>query len=163
MPIPGSTILNDRTKRTNFVVELFTTAVRRWTPYPGGLTVAAVAYTYVSGLEISEIRESRDGSSIIECTLRILNLNNIATPLVTDAANVKKRVLVQRVWFNSNWAQDTVETWFDGFLGRPSFEGNYVALQCRVDDGRRGRSPYRDYATLMTSHTPPAPNAKLIV
>jgi hypothetical protein len=53
--------------------------------------------------------------------------------------------------------------WFIGKLGKPSFKGSKVQIVCHANVGRRGKSPRTPSRSLMTSHTPPAPGARLTV
>lgn len=146
--------------RRNFVVEIQTATPRRWTPFPGGLTVNSVAYTEVKDLEISNITKSLDGGSNVTCTLLIGNLDNLATDLVNNAANKRAIVIIRRVWFNTSWQQVDSDLFFQGRLARPYFSGTAVGLDCRMYEGRKGNSPNTKWSTVLTSHTPPAPNTK---
>ncbi len=164
-------ILGNRRTRTNIVVEIQTPVVRRWCPFPGGLTVGGNLYTHVS-MDVSGIEETADGSTGLSCELAILNVSQLASPLVLDSANRSAPVIIRRVWFDPTitppaWAEDpdaaqiASEVWLDGRLGGCRFAGNRVIVPCQADLGRRGRVPAYKSADLMTSHKPPEPGLKL--
>jgi hypothetical protein len=161
--------LSDPTQRTNFIVEILTTPPRRYTPYRGltadhqlrGLIVSP-AYYRTADITVPGIEE-KDSVGPITLTISIGNADNKATDLVANSANLRKRINISKVHFNADasaaWAGSPptvrgIEPWFEGFLGRPRFRGEYVDITCHADLGRRGKTPRTMSRSLMTSHTP---------
>jgi len=147
--------------RRNFVVEILAPTPRRWTPYRGltaagqrGLVVSSVYYS-TQHIEIAEFTQE-DAPAPPTITLKIGNAKNIATDLVSNAANYRAVITVTEVVFNSSFAITSTKPWFIGRTGRPMLDGELVTIECRADVGRRGLSPSVESKTLMTSHTPPA-------
>jgi len=149
----------------NVIVEILTPTPRRWTSYRAvasnglhGLIVASVFYS-TRHLEIPDLTEE-DSPSPVSLSLTIGNADNLATDLVSDAANRRAVITITKVKFDASWNITTTEVWFTGLLGRPAFDGPLVVIQCHADMGRRGPSPSKQSKTLMTSHTPPAAGTK---
>lgn len=165
--------LGDREQRTNFIVELLTPTPRRWTNYRGrasngqrGLVIGAVYYRAYD-VTIPAIDES-EGVGPIFVDLVIANANNLSTALVSDSANLGKRITITKLHFHdATWDEATQPTsieqqpWFEGFTGSPAFQGENVIIKCRADMGRRGASPKTESRTLMHSHTPPPQGHRL--
>jgi hypothetical protein len=224
------TLMAQTAIRTNFICDLATPTPRKWTNYPGGITVANILGTLavtaggsgytavpdvtisggggqgaealaviaggaVTGLVIlsrgwgytsapsvafsggggtgaaatatigvtfpyldstfSPISESTDGTSVLAGSIVLANADNLATALVTDAANAAAVVAIQKVWRNSSDAAVATEIWLEGFLGKPSFAGEYVTLECYADTGRQGETPVTEWTEVLVGHTPP--------
>lgn len=224
------TLMAQTAIRTMFIVDLATPTPRKWTNYPGGVTIASIvgtltltaggsgftsppivtfsggggqgaeAIAIVSGGAVtslilfsrgwgytsnptvafsggggtgatatatlgvtfpyldssfSAITESIDGSSVLTGSLTLANADNGATALVTDAANAGAAMSIQKVWRDSADAPAATELWLDGWLGKPSFVGEYVTLECYADTGRQGETPITEWTEVVLYHTPP--------
>ena len=127
----------------------------------GATATATIGRTYpYRDVKVAGVAETLDGSSTLEGQLTIANTDNQATDLVTNAANVRVPVSIQKVWRDSNEAVAATEIWLDGFTGQPSFEGEYVQLACHADVGRRGETPRLNWSEVMTAHAPIQDGAK---
>lgn len=105
--------------------------------------------------------ESPDGSSTVVGSLSIINTDNAWTDLVTNAANVRVPVSIQRVWRNANDSFGGTEIWLEGYTAKPSFADENVVVDCQADVGRRGDSPRTAWSEVMTSHTTPSTQVKV--
>jgi len=135
--------------------------------FSGGAGTGATAtatlgatFSYV-GAQVSAVAETGDGTSVVEGSLVIPLADNAYTDLVTNAANLRAAVSIQRVWRNAVDAVAATEIWLEGFTGRPSFAGEYLTLACHADAGRRGTTPRTQWRDVMTSHTPPSASKKI--
>ena len=111
-----------------------------------------------------------EGVGPIDVEIVIGNAKNLATDLESDSSNIRKRALIKKLWIFDATLTETIppsvvreQAWFDGVIGAPRFEGEYVYLQLHGDTGRRGASPRTESGSLMTSHTPPAKGSKIVI
>lgn len=164
-------ILSNRRTRTNFVFDIQTPVPRRWCPFPGGLVVLGLTYTFVD-INVGSITETSDGTSGLECSFSIDNVDRIASELVLDSANRNAPIVIRRVWFDPAitppaWAADPdaaqigSEIWLEGRLESLQFEGKRVAIAARAELGQRGKIPSYRSSDVMTSHKPPDPGTKI--
>jgi hypothetical protein len=143
----------------NYVVEILTPTPRRWTPVRGGgITVLGNFYS-THRVDVPEFTED-DAPAPASLTIAIGNAQNEAQDLWGNPANRRAVITIYDVRFDATGAVTSQTVWFIGKTGAPSFDGELVQLECHADQGRRGSSPTKDSATLMSSHTPPADGGK---
>lgn len=147
-------LVPDSVKRTNFIVAIDTPTPRRWTPYPTGLVVDGVTYTPLD-VSASGVVEALDDSQPVTASLTIANATGAVSDLAYNNANRRKPVTIRRVWFDSNWTVAGTELWFSGVTGKPVIRGAFLTITCTRAIGRKGSSPTRTWAEVMTSHTVP--------
>jgi hypothetical protein len=147
-------LVPDKTKRTNFIVSIDTATPRRWTPYPTGLTVGGLFYSCVD-VSVSGVVESLEDSQPAAASITIANANGAASDLAYNNANRRKPVTIHRVWFDASWTLAGTELWFAGLTGKPAIRGSFLTITCSRNSGRRGSSPTRTWAEVMTLHQVP--------
>jgi hypothetical protein len=149
------------TQRTRYAVHIQTATPRRWVAFPNGLTIGGQFFAY-HDVEVSSITESPDGTSVLACTLIIENLQNVATDLVFNSANIGAPVTITKVTFDdATFTSFTTESYLEGRCGLPRVEGPAVVIECRADLGRRGESPSTKWSVAMVNHVPPGKNTKI--
>jgi hypothetical protein len=167
-------LIDDQEIRTNFIVELQTSTLRRWTNYRGltsdgrrGLIVGGNYYAATS-IEIPGIDEGDDVAPV-RVSLSIANADNTSTDLYSNAANFKKPIVITKVWFTgSTWSEAlapsvVLEPWFEGKTGRPALRGERLVIDCVADVGRRGSTPRTKSRSLLTAHQPLSTGQKLTI
>ena len=147
-------LVPDSVKRTNFIVSIDTPTPRRWTPYPTGLVVDGVTYAPLD-VSASGVVESLEDSGPVTASLTIANANGVVSDLAYNTVNRRKPVTIKRVWFDSSWNVAGTDLWFSGVTGKPVLRGAFLTITCTRAIGRKGSSPTRTWAEVMTSHTVP--------
>ena len=147
-------LVPDKTKRTNFIVSIETATPRRWTPYPTGLLVDGLLYSPLD-VSVAGVVESLEDSQPVAASITVANANGIASDLAYNNANRRKPVTIRRVWFDANWTLAGTDLWFSGTTGKASVRGPFLTLSCSRNVGRKGTSPTRTWAEVMTTHQVP--------
>ncbi len=140
----------------------------------GGTGATATATTTTNFYKTFDVAvpgiEESEGVGPIDVEIAIGNAKNEATALESDSANIKKRALIKKLWIFDSALTETLppstvkeQVWFDGVIGAPRFEAEMVFLQLHGDTGRRGASPRTDSQSLMTAHTPPRKDSKIVI
>ncbi|MGN6187055.1 MAG: hypothetical protein ACTHQM_25750 [Thermoanaerobaculia bacterium] len=174
VPAEALPLLTRSEIRSNFIVEILTPVVRRFTPYRGltadgrrGLIVEGNYYK-AAIVEVPAIEESDDVSPV-RASVSIGNADNANTDLYSDPANFKCAIRISKVWFtDAAWSESVapslvVQPWFEGRTGRPALRGERIEIDCIADTGRRGITPRTKSRNLMTAHQPITAGQKLTI
>ncbi|HWW60065.1 MAG TPA: hypothetical protein VN181_01735 [Thermoanaerobaculia bacterium] len=174
--------LTDTEQKTPMIVVVETAVVRYWTNYRGrcadgrrGLVITDAllgvhsgAYFPAHNIEVPGINEGEEAPPAV--TITIGNADNAAMDLYSNADNVRKPVKIWKVHVLDATVIESIppasvklEPWFDGLIGRPSFQGEQLVLDCRMDFGRQGVSPRTRSKSLMVSHETLVPGKKSVV
>jgi hypothetical protein len=159
--------------KRNFILDIATPTPRRWTRYRGltsdGRRGLIISGNYYRTMNITVPGIERNvNAPPLSVTIAIGNTDNLGTDLVFDAVNCGQPVTITRLTFaDTPWDENlppviaSQDVWFEGYLGRPSFRGERVLLECHADVGRTAKSPSTSSATLMHSHQTPPEGTKL--
>jgi hypothetical protein len=147
----------DRRQSAAYLITISATPTRRYTNYPGGLTVSAQTYIF-RPFTIGSVVETSDGAAV-RLTVTFNNADNLLNDLVNDPAQRRKDVVVTKLHFNADFSIAGTEPWLEGFTAKPRLIGAHMELTCRSDDGREGPSPDITYGDVLTAHeAPPSSN-----
>jgi len=150
----------DRRQSAAYLITISATPTRRYTNYPGGLTVSGQVYLY-RPFALSNVTETSDGAAV-RITVTFDNVDNLFNDLVNDPAQRRKDIVVSKVHFNADFTLAGTEPWLEGFTAKPRLLGSRMEITCRSDDGREGPSPDITYGEVLTAHSAPASNTPFL-
>ena len=160
--------------RANYIIEIATPTPRRLTSYRGltsdgrrGLIVGGHYYK-AAIVEFPGIEETDDVAPVrVVVSIGDADRTSPNTDLYSNTANIKAPITITKVIFTgATWSESlapsfTLETWFEGQIGKPAIRGQRVVLDCRSYVGRRGTVPRKKSRELMVNAQPIAQGQKL--
>lgn len=140
----------------------------------GGSGAAATATTAPGFFKAFDVAvpgiEETEGAATVELEITIANATNLATDLVSNAANIKRLIRITKLWVLDATVKEATpptvvkeQPWFDGRTGAPELDGEQVRIRLHADMGRRGSSPKTDSMSLMASHAPLPEGTKITI